>query len=139
MANFKPIQVAVFAMAACMAAVWWWTILVAREAFQTSALIAFSICLMASVSGNIFGVFVRSPALQTAQLFVVMGIRSGIPFMACMWVTQKSESLNEHGFIEFTLLFYFVGLFSEIVALAFMSSRSNSATLDQSENEKDEN
>ena len=103
---------AVFALVGIVAiamAGWW-----GGGGWALSACLSAVACLAGAILGHIFSVYPRGDAYLVSRLYLSMMMRAGIPLALLFVCRTRFESLFDQGMVYFVILFYLVGLLTEL-------------------------
>ena len=102
----------VFAVVAAVTiglAAWW-----GGSAWALSAGLSAAACLAGGILGHVFSFYPRGDAFIVSRLYLSMMARAGIPLLLLFICKTRFESLFDQGMVYFVILFYLVGLLTEL-------------------------
>jgi len=79
-----------------------------------AASIALASCLLGSVLAHFFGIYPRGEAFIVSRLYLSMAARAGLPLAVLVICKMNFETLLTEGMVYFVILFYLVGLLTEL-------------------------
>lgn len=98
-----------------------------------AASLALASCLVGAVLAHFFGIYPRGDAFLVSRLYLSMAARTGLPLAVLMVCKMNFETLLAEGMVYFVILFYLVGLLTELKirmrTLGIGSSAKNGSTV----------
>ncbi len=79
-----------------------------------TASIALASCAVGAVLAHYFTIYPRGDAFLVSRLYLSMAARAGLPLAVLVICKMNFETLLDEGMVYFVILFYLVGLLTEL-------------------------
>ncbi len=79
-----------------------------------SAGVSLAFCALGAIIAHFFSIYPRGDAFLVSRLYLSMAARAGFPLALLMVCKTNFESLLAEGMVYFVILFYLVGLLTEL-------------------------